>query len=89
MGIFIEKEVDIVKCSQRKIRQVKKLLITELNKKFGPVYYSTFITEWNDGTFMVELRHGSSLVAGTGLLSVWRWYDGKIVYTESEIKSPV
>jgi hypothetical protein len=71
---------------QKDINEKESLLIKELYNKFPDVYYTTFITKWNDNTFMIEVRHAEQPVDNICKLHNWTWYKNNITYTNQLIK---
>jgi len=62
----------IIKCNSEEIVKIEEKVLEAFKKQFpGDVYYTTFITKWNDGTFRVEVRHGSD-----GNIDSFNWDNG-------------
>lgn len=85
---FNDINYNIIKCDQTQIDNVEMKLISKLYKKFGNVYYSTFITKWNDGTFMIEIRHSNATKNDQLEIHSWTWYNNKITYENYLTKIP-
>ena len=75
----------IIKCNSEEIVKIEEKVLEAFKKQFPKdVYYTTYVTKWNDGTFQVEVRHGD----GKGLLHCFLWSNG-LEYWKVESLNPI